>query len=650
MRQSSRAAAAPDNTPSPPERDAPTAVRAFELLQRTIGNRAVADLVELQRQPTPTGRTRPAPPPVPTTDEISAEIGSALGGPYADYAAFKASLVVGKFLGHTIDSKVSGVNAVRPEFQTKLDDAKTKVDAEFAASKQPIPTGYGISSVGGFRSASGQHGWGMAIDVDVAKNPFVMHELGEGTLDRQLAPVYHRIAEFMLNSPIGTEQSVIPTLITSDRNMTATSPAGRRNRVAEYYDRLVIESDAMKEYFALMNDSVKLAAFLAGTWKTKHPSATPPVATDVVKQMWEDYATLGGAIPRGGPPGVPGFTPPAAASGDRPFNPVSAGQQDPAAGFLSIPREVVLGTSQAVSRWGAIDFGGESGDVMHFDDGNGLGRTIAAAKTAATAKLVAKAAAAAAAATPATGTPAPGTGSATPTVSPLRVQRWKEPGEGSEEGGILYPDPGPAALTAAQRLSGAHWLQIAEAWPNSTSLSDLESGFASDLGKFLDVLTANGIGHEITAGFRPPQRSFLFHWCVKVQKGLVAPADVPKMDGVDINWDHGSAAASRKAASEMASAFGLVGIAAHPSNHNGGTAIDMKLDFSGNTTNKLTYAIGTKQVTRTITSAGEAKVGESAKGKSISDIGSRELSKAGADFGVKRALDNDIVHWSRSGR
>ena len=82
----------------------------------------------------------------------------------------------------------------------------------------------------------------MAIDVDVAKNPFVMHEKGEGTLDRQLAPVYHRIAEFMLNSPIGTEQSVIPALITSDRNMTATSPAGRRNRVAEYYDRLVIEN------------------------------------------------------------------------------------------------------------------------------------------------------------------------------------------------------------------------------------------------------------------------------------------------------------------------------------------------------------------------------------------------------------------------
>ncbi len=445
--------------------------------------------------------------------------------------------------------------------------------------------------------------------------------------------------------PIGTEQSVIPSLITSNRAMTATSPAGRRNRVAEYYDRLVIESDAMKQYFALMNSSTALATFLAGTWKTKHPSATPPAAADVVKQMWEDFAILGGAIPTGGPPGVPGFTPPGAASGDRPFNPTSAGQQDPGLGFLSIPREVVLGLGQSVSRWGAIDFGGESGDVMHFDDGNGLGATIASAKRAATAKLVAKAAAAATT-TPATGSAGAGSGSATPTVSPLRVQRWKEPGEGSSEGGIIsHPTPAPAP---DPRLSGAHWKAIADAnWPNGDQISDLEAGFGADLQSFISMLAANGIVAEMTAGLRPPQRSFLFHWCLEVASGRTAPADVPAMAGVDIVWDHGTTAKSRKAAQEMADKFGLVGVAAHPSNHNDGKAADMKMNFNGKTT--LTYKVGANQVTRTIKINDEAISGQSAKGKKITNIESRELSKAGADFGVKRAVDSDIVHWSRTG-
>ena len=45
-----------------------------------------------------------------------------------------------------------------------------------------------------------------------------------------------------------------------------------------------------------------------------------------------------------------------------------------------MPREVVVGLGQAVPRWGAIDFGSESGDIMHFDDKDGLGKPFYAAK------------------------------------------------------------------------------------------------------------------------------------------------------------------------------------------------------------------------------------------------------------------------------
>jgi len=612
---------------SPP---APTSVLAeIETLQRTAGNQAVADI--LQRQPARSRRVRAPALPKPTSDQIAAEIGSALGGPHADYATYAATMVNGAFLGHTID------RGVRQEFLTKLTDAKTKIDDEFTRSGNAVPAGYGISSVGGFRHSAGFHGWGLAIDIDVTQNPYVMHEAGESDLDSQLSPAYHGIAEFMLNSPIGTEQSIIPRLITTGSGLTATSPAGRRDRMAEYYDRLLIESNAMRQYFVLMNDPTALAAYLAGPWMQSHPGATPPVAADTTRRMWQDYATLGGAVPRGGPPGIPSFAAPDRATGDRPFHPASAGQQDPAGGFLSIPREVVLGLGRAVSRWGAIDFGRPSGDVQHFDDGNGLGRTISAARSTAQAKIAAAAAAA--------------SGTAAPTVAPTRIQRRKEPGEGSEEGGVQYQNT-VATLTPEQRLSGAHWKQIADdRWGGATAkMSELEPGFAADLQKFIDMLAANGITHQLTAAFRPKERSYLFKYCLDVQNGRIAPGDVPAMNGVEIAWDHGNDAASRRAAKELAEQFGLVGIAAHPSNHNSGTAADMKLDFSGNAGNIISYTLGSRTITRTIKADDEARVGVKAKGKRISAIGSRELSKAGADFRIKRALDIDIVHWSRSGR
>jgi hypothetical protein len=331
-------------------------------------------------------------PRAPTFDEIAQALGPSLGGPYADYAAFAATMVSGDFLGHPI------ARGVHPEFLKKLQAARTTIDAEYKASGNPVPAGYGIASVGGFRSKAGPHAWGLAIDIDVAGNPFVMHEGAarglERTLDAQLVPVYHRIAELMLNSPVAGEQSIIPTIITqSGTSMTGASQP-RRDRLGDYYDRLATESKAMQDYFALMQDPDPgaITTFLSGRWKTTHPSATAPSADAVRRQMWEDFATLGGRVPKGGPAGVPGFTAPGPidSGADRPFAPNSSPTpRDPGAGFLSIPREVVLGLGQTVSRWGAIDFGGESGDVQHFDDMGGLGSAIATATAQARKKIAA---------------------------------------------------------------------------------------------------------------------------------------------------------------------------------------------------------------------------------------------------------------------
>ena len=201
-----------------------------------------------------------------------------------------------------------------------------------------------------------------------------------------MGPVYTRIAQFILNNPIDGEQSIIPKLITTGETLPKGQKSSRRDRLGQYYDRLMQESDAMKKYFTLMQNDAALQAFLTSDWPKLHPGESAPKLDAVKTQMWNDYALLGGHIPKGGPTGVTGFVKPRAAG--RPFHPKDGGQKDPASGFLTIPREVVLGLGQAVPRWGAIDFGIQSGDVMHFDDRKGIGKPFfdANATLSATAK------------------------------------------------------------------------------------------------------------------------------------------------------------------------------------------------------------------------------------------------------------------------
>ena len=216
------------------------------------------------------------------------------------------------------------------------------------------------------------------------------------------------------------------------------------------------------------------------------------------------------------------------------------------------------------------------------------------------------------------------------------------------------PDAPKADEAEAKRLSGKHWKEIADKnWPGSTKVEDLSDDFKPKVQAFLKVLDANSITYDISATLRPKGRSYLFHYCLEIASGREKdPKNVPKETGVDINWDHGDAAKSKAAAQEMADAFGLVGVAAHPSNHNKGEAIDMKMDFSKNTKDKknvLAYQLAGKEVKREIQIDDEATIGKSASGKTIANIEDRELSKAGADFGLKRQIDSDIVHWSLTG-
>jgi hypothetical protein len=202
------------------------------------------------------------------------------------------------------------------------------------------------------------HGWGMAIDFDVLQNPYILNEAGESKLDPQLIAAYDHIAQFML----GKSQSDI-------RKIARGRSAFGKGTVADVYDALREESDAMRRYFALKDDAAKLADFLTHDWPLNHSGQAAPAQAAVQAQMQDDYEVLGGKDASGTKRSTQG-------QGDRPFAPSSSGGRgDPATGFLNLGKEFVVAMTNAGFAWGAIDFGPASGDIQHFDirlSGTGL--------------------------------------------------------------------------------------------------------------------------------------------------------------------------------------------------------------------------------------------------------------------------------------
>ncbi len=262
---------------------------------------------------------------------------------------------------------------VHPEFGAHLiaadADARTRI-----AAKEGRPfreTDWKIQKMSGFDGTrgGGLHPWGVAVDFNYDSAPYVMHEQTsrgpETEIDNQVRDVYHRIALLVLN-----RESVIPTQIARQRTMNTA--ADRADTTLG--DRLQEESDAMMRYFRMMQDAGEIREFLranqrpAEVWNRVLPGiAEVDRVMGLTEQMRLDYRTLSG---RAGPSARAGDrTPPAASVGDRPFQGGNAMLRDPQLGFLSIRREIVQALRAEGLRWGGTDFGGSSGDIMHFDMG-----------------------------------------------------------------------------------------------------------------------------------------------------------------------------------------------------------------------------------------------------------------------------------------
>lgn len=170
-------------------------------------------------------------------------------------------------------------------------------------------------------------------------------------------------------------------------------------------------------------------------------------------------------------------------------------------------------------------------------------------------------------------------------------------------------------------LSGSAWVSR---FPTSKSTSDLTPAFRTAVDNFIAALEAGGASVTISATHRPAERAYLMHYSWKIAKQNLDAATVPAMAGVDIQWNHPTAAASKLAASQMVAGFGIVYAPALTSRHSEKRAIDMTIgDYIGKT---FKTADGKDQVVKT----------------------AAELHALGKGFGVHK-LASDPPHWSDDG-
>jgi hypothetical protein len=187
---------------------------------------------------------------------------------------------------------------------------------------------------------------------------------------------------------------------------------------------------------------------------------------------------------------------------------------------------------------------------------------------------------------------------------------------------------------ASRELSGRAWVSR---FPGSTSVSDLEPGFCRKIERFIAALREAGASVEINSTYRPPERAYLMHWAWKIGAADYDAQTVPAKSGVDIEWWHGNAEASKTAAREMMSAFGIERLRVAPalaSRHTERKAIDMDISWSGELSIK--NADGS---TRRIASTPR-------------DGANAELIEVGATYGAIHFSppEKDKPHWSTDGR
>ena len=188
--------------------------------------------------------------------------------------------------------------------------------------------------------------------------------------------------------------------------------------------------------------------------------------------------------------------------------------------------------------------------------------------------------------------------------------------------------------SSARTLSGASWVSR---FRGSKDVKDLEDAFRTKVEQFTGAIEDAGGTVAVTSTLRPIERAYLMHWSWRIAKQNFDAQAVPPQAGVDIEWWHGDAPKSKKAAQEMVDGFGINQLDVAPSltsRHIQGKAIDMQISWESNL--KIKNADGT-----------EKNIASMPR-----DHTNADLIEVGKTYGVIHftPVDKDKVHWSTDGK
>lgn len=183
-------------------------------------------------------------------------------------------------------------------------------------------------------------------------------------------------------------------------------------------------------------------------------------------------------------------------------------------------------------------------------------------------------------------------------------------------------------------LSGPIWVSQ---FSTSRSLEDLTEPFQTNAKRFISALKDAQATLTISDTLRPPQRAYLMHFSFVIAREGFDPASVPPMDGVDIQWVHLDSSgnvdpmASKNAAVQMVTGYGIVFKPVLNSRHTEGRALDMDISWQNDLV--IAKADGSMQ-----TISSDPKTG----------AGNTDLHQVGLSYGVQKLL-SDHPHWSADG-
>ena len=197
------------------------------------------------------------------------------------------------------------------------------------------------------------HTLGLAVDIGYIKNPWIAGQHG----NEHRNATFHAVTRNASLLMAGQDVPLTPGWLSKWGNKAGGTTDEAFTAIHDRHVQLV-------DYLALRKDQAALLAAIQRRAATGGPNLAkvikPGEITEVAASRWRqtiesDYQSLRGAL---------------------------AGQglvRDPDLGFLNLHRDLVIALrDHGCLAWGAIDLGGECGDIMHFDcRPSGLGLALA---------------------------------------------------------------------------------------------------------------------------------------------------------------------------------------------------------------------------------------------------------------------------------